>query len=122
MKLLMLFLLPRHVTNESKIKVEFAEGSNAKLIIWMPCGHEPLIKELLRNMPGMNPNDASFYGHALEQKYEQYWKTNGHVLDPFSIDLLEPMDADKIPTSKIIANGDDFALMITLDFKQEHIE
>jgi hypothetical protein len=119
MKLLM---LPEHVTKESTIEVEYAEGSNTELIIWMPRGHEPLIKSLLRNMPGMHPDNFPIYGHALEQKYEHHWKTNGHVLDTFLINLIEPMDADQMPTGEIIPNGDGYALMIMLDYEQDHVE
>jgi hypothetical protein len=123
LKLFMVIRLPNHVNDNNQIMVEFAEGSNSELIVWIPRGPGPCLKEILRNMPEINPVDASFYAHALEQQSQARWNGNEHLLDPYSIELIAVVDADKLPSSNVFANAiDSFALMILLDIVDDNVE
>jgi hypothetical protein len=83
MKLLLAIYLPPHIVDDSELKVEFAEGIDSELVLWMPRGPLVCVKATLRNEHLQSPITA----HQLELENLMYYKYSEHLLDPFSIEL-----------------------------------
>jgi hypothetical protein len=70
MKLLVTIYLPPHIVDDSELNVEFGEGIDRKLVLWMPRGPLVCVKATLRNEHLQSPITA----HQLESENLMYHK------------------------------------------------
>jgi hypothetical protein len=112
MKLLVAIYLPPHIVDDSELKVEFAEGIDSKLVLWMPRGPLVCVKTMLRNEHLQSPITA----HQLELENSMYYKYSEHLLDPFSIELVTNCNVNQVPSVKVGDTGDAiFVLLVVLE-------